>query len=114
MSLIHLTSKLKANSGLTSSGAVTYFTVALTSSLDKQDNASTKLFDDSTRGVAVKLPSFAGRKLRSNIQYHLGAAKKMCFGDVPSSLNNDLGGYFLYIVDFNTNLRHKVSVLLPA
>jgi hypothetical protein len=49
MSLINLTSQLKANSGPTSSGATTYFIVALNSSLDKQDNARKKLFGDPTR-----------------------------------------------------------------
>jgi hypothetical protein len=40
---------LKANSGSTSSGATTYFMVALTNSLDKQVNASKNLFGDPTR-----------------------------------------------------------------
>ncbi len=43
-------------------------------------------------------------KLTINL-YCSGAAKKMCSGNVPSSLNNDLGG--ISYVDFDTKLRHK-------
>jgi hypothetical protein len=48
-SLIQLTSKLRVNSGPTFSGAITYFIVSLTISLDKQVIASKKLFGDPTR-----------------------------------------------------------------
>jgi hypothetical protein len=45
-------------------------------------------------------------EVRQNyVCYRSGMAKKMCSEDVPSSLNNDLGG--ISYVDFDTKLKHK-------
>ncbi len=61
---------MAANSGPTSSGAMTNFKVALTSSLIKLVNATIKFFGSRTRSRSDFAPvlGYLG-KLRSNVQY---------------------------------------------